>query len=181
MRLTGKRIMEEIGRGAITIEPFNQKQLNSNSYNLRLGDNILHCIHNYINVIDTRLKGRALPIDKLPNGGFLLEPGLVYLGSTMERAGSSLYIPHIDGRSSLGRHGVTVHITAGFGDVGFLGEWTLEIVNLNDCPVIIFPEQEICQISFEVCYGEIDLYNSTYQGQRGPRVSNGIKLDKGLA
>ena len=106
--------------------------------------------------------------------GWVLHPRTVYLAPIRERVGSRLYAPMIEGRSSVARHGLAVHITAGFGDVGWFGHFVLEIVNLTKYPILLRPGDRIAQISFERVEGEISLYDSGYQGQSGARASKGI-------
>ena len=103
-------------------------------------------------------------IIEIPKHGLVLEPNILYLGSTNEHTETYNLVPKIDGRSSIGRLGISVHITAGFGDIGFKGKWTLEISVVQ--PVIIYPNMEICQISYYIPYGDITEYNGRYQNQK---------------
>ena len=106
----------------------------------------------------------------IPPEGLVLEPGRLYLGRTNEFTRTDKYIPMLEGRSSTGRLGLFVHVTAGFGDVGFAGCWTLEIFCVQ--PVVIYPDVEICQISYYDIDGEYDLYQSKkYQNSREIRPS----------
>ena len=100
----------------------------------------------------------------IPEEGFILYPGELYLGTTMEWTFTKRYIPMISGRSSVGRLGIDIHKTAGFGDIGFDGRWTLEIV--ATVPVRVYPGMEICQIYFENPDGPTGmLYHGRYQKQ----------------
>ncbi len=82
----------------------------------------------------------------IPKEGLLLQPGRVYLARTVERTFTDKYVPMLEGRSSVGRLGISVHVTAGFGDIGFNGHWTLEIT--VEQPTVIYPDVEICQIYY---------------------------------
>lgn len=157
MILSGREIEREVKAGNIVIDPFDAKQVNPNSYNLRLESTLL--------TYDCRTLDADTPnltsSHNLPPEGLVLYPGILYLGSTVEKAGSDKYVPLIEGRSSIGRLGVSVHVTAGFGDIGFLGRWTLEITCVHE--VWVFPKMEICQVCFHEIKGDYDLYNGKYQ------------------
>lgn len=100
----------------------------------------------------------------IPESGFVLQPGVLYLGRTNEAIATNYYIPMINGRSSGGRLGLSVHICAGFGDIGFDGTFTLEISVVE--PLIIYPNMEIAQVCFHTPHGKIDrLYHGKYSGQ----------------
>lgn len=151
MILSGKKIIEEQGKG-LEIIPFNLKQVNPNSYNLKLFNELLVYDEE---VLDMK-KENAYHIIKIPDEGFVLEPGKLYLGRTLEFTKTSKYVPMLEGRSSIGRLGVSIHITAGFGDVGFNGFWTLEFHCVQ--PVRIYPYVDICQIYYHTIDGDFDLY-----------------------
>jgi dCTP deaminase len=107
---------------------------------------------------------------RIPKDGAIFYPGKIYLGATVERTYSAHYVPILDGRSSGARLGVTVHITGGFGDIGFNGRWTLEI--RVEEPVRIYPGLKFCQVRFEVPHGDTSLqYNGKYQGSTVPQAS----------
>lgn len=106
----------------------------------------------------------------IPEEGYVLHPGILYLGRTNEFTGTDRFIPMINGRSSGGRLGISIHVCAGFGDVGFHGTWTLEITAVE--PVRIYPNQELAQISFHTPYGKIaNLYDGKYKWQIDPGAS----------
>ena len=95
----------------------------------------------------------------IPDDGYVLRPGILYLGSTVEEAGSDFYVPCIEGRSSIGRLGISTHVAAGFGDIGFKQRWTLELTVVH--PIRIYAGVRICQVYFhcvegrkEVLYGD---------------------------
>lgn len=153
MILTGSEIRKQLG-GNIVIEPFDERQLNPNSYNLRLHNELL--VYEEI-VLDMRRPNRFRRY-VIPEDGLVLNPNQLYLGRTVERTETSNYVPMIEGRSSVGRLGLFVHITAGFGDVGFKGYWTLEMFAVQ--PVRIYPGIPICQIFYHTLEGEVIEYHS---------------------
>lgn len=106
----------------------------------------------------------------IPEEGLLLEPGKLYLGRTKEYTRTDQYVPMLEGRSSIGRLGLFIHVTAGFGDVGFSGYWTLEIFCIQ--PIRIYPDVEICQIYYHTIEGDYDRYISgKYQNNTGIQPS----------
>jgi dCTP deaminase len=165
MILSGIEIQKNIGNG-IHIEPFDEKRLNPNSYNLSLFHELLVYSES---VLDMK---RDNPVSKLiiPETGLLLEPNKIYLGRTVEYTKTDNYVPMLEGRSSIGRLGMFIHVTAGFGDVGFEGFWTLEIMVSQ--PLIIYPNIEICQIYYHTLEGDYKKYDSgKYQKNNGIQPS----------
>ena len=166
MILSGKEIKKQVKEGSIAIDPFTDAQINPNSYNLRLHPDLL----TYDNdILDMREKNSASPL-VIPSEGLLLEPHKLYLGRTVERTSTDKYVPMLEGRSSVGRLGLFIHITAGFGDIGFDGFWTLEIFCVQ--PIRIYSGLEICQIFYHTIDGDFDLYRSKkYQSNKGVQPS----------
>ena len=141
MIISGLEIKNMLNK-EIFIEPFDDSRLNPNSYNLRLHNELLvYDSH----VLDMKVKNETKTIS-IPPEGLVLEPGIVYLGRTVEYTKTLNHVPMLEGRSSIGRLGIYIHVTAGFGDVGFSGYWTLEISCIQ--PVRIYPNVEICQIFY---------------------------------
>ena len=141
MILSGKEIINRQGNDII-IDPFNEKQINPNSYNLKLHNElVVYDSH----VLDMKKDNTGTKII-IPEEGLLLESNKLYLGRTVEYTETHNLIPMLEGRSSVGRLGLFVHVTAGFGDVGFKGYWTLEIFCVQ--PIKIYPSIEICQIFY---------------------------------
>ena len=160
MILTGNDIQRELG-GNIVIDPFDESQINPNSYNLKLHDELL--VYEEI-VLDMRRPNRFRRYT-IPPEGLVLTPNQLYLGRTAERTETHNLVPMIEGRSSIGRLGLFVHITAGFGDVGFCGYWTLEMFAVQ--PIRIYPGIPICQIFYHQLTGDVTEYNSDkYQHNR---------------
>ena len=153
MTLSGNEIKQQLG-GNIVIEPFDDANLNPNSYNLSLHDELL--VYEEV-VLDMRKSNRVTRVH-IPAEGLVLTPNQLYLGRTIERTETHNLVPMIEGRSSIGRLGLFVHVTAGFGDVGFCGFWTLEMFAVQ--PVKIYPGVSICQLFFHQIAGEITEYTS---------------------
>ena len=165
MILSGKEIAQHMGED-IFIEPFDPRRLNPNSYNLTL--------HNELLVYENRLLDMKMenPVEQLtiPEEGLVLQPDRLYLGRTQEFTRTENFVPMLEGRSSVGRLGLFIHVTAGFGDVGFAGYWTLEIFCVQ--PIRIYPNVEICQIYYHDIHGDYDLYQSgKYQNNTGIQPS----------
>jgi len=166
MILSGQEIKKQIENKRILIEPFDERFINPNSYNLRLHNELLVYTDD---VLDMKKKLNTEMII-IPEDGLVLEPGRLYLGRTYERTSTDKYVPMLEGRSSVGRLGLYIHVTAGFGDVGFSGYWTLEIQCIQ--PVRIYPMVEICQIYYHTIDGEYSTYNSgKYQNNSGIQPS----------
>ena len=165
MILSGREIRNKIG-GEIIIEPFSEKQLNPNSYNLRLHDELLV----YDDAVLDMKKEHAVTRITIPPEGMMLQTGRLYLGRTMEYTETHGYVPMLEGRSSIGRLGLFVHVTAGFGDVGFCGYWTVEIFCVQ--PIRVYPGVEICQVYYHGIEGDHDTYCSgKYQHNRDVQPS----------
>lgn len=165
MILTGKEIKEQVEKGRIQIEPFNEKQLNPNSYNFKLGTILKY----YTNqVLDPKIKQDVVEVT-ISEEGYILYPGKIYLGHTLEIMGSDYYVPIIKGRSSTARLGLFVHITADIIDIGSHNQWTLQLYAVQ--PIKIYPFTLIGQVTFWKVYGEVELYRGKYQGSMGPHES----------
>ncbi len=166
MLLSGDAIRTQLGKNII-IEPYNEAQLNPNSYNLKLANELL------VYTGDTLDMKQPNPTEHLhiPPEGLLLEPHRLYLGRTVEYTKTDGYVPMLEGRSSIGRLGLFVHVTAGFGDVGFAGYWTLEMYCIH--PIRIYPDVEICQIYYHSIEGDYSKkYESgKYQNNQGIQPS----------
>lgn len=229
--LSGLEIKKQIDLGNIVISDFNEKQLNPNSYNIRLGNKLkVYNIANissddiekeagepfkeeYIDIynsckteksiveiskelqekiedieikieenkynvlrkyaLDPKKDNETIDIE-IPEDGYVLIPGILYLGETMEYTETYGFVPNIDGRSTTGRLGIEVHRTAGFGDNGFKGKWTLEITVTH--PVIVYPGMEIGQLYYETINGDCSMmYDGKYQNQQGVEAA---KVDR---
>jgi dCTP deaminase len=165
MILSGKEIQNRIGKDII-IEPYSPTQLNPNSYNLKLHPELLVYDEEVLDMKNPNAY-RQLSI---PESGLVLKTNTLYLGRTLEYTETHQLVPMLEGRSSIGRLGLFVHVTAGFGDVGFCGFWTLEIFCVQ--PIRIYPHVEICQIYYHDILGEYEAYKSgKYQNNAGVQPS----------
>lgn len=106
---------------------------------------------------------------KIPPEGLTVFPGILYLGHTEEWTETPHHVPCVEGRSSVGRLGLSVHVTAGFGDRNFRGDWTLELSVVQ--PVRVYAGVKICQIFYTETVGANQPYEGKYQNQRGPKSS----------
>ncbi|UNO39181.1 dCTP deaminase [Streptomyces sp. MST-110588] len=165
MILTGPEISRSVEDGRIVISDFDTRQVNPNSYNVRLGDTLLVYSGDVIDAYEPN------PTEKIVIGeeGYVLQPNELYLGHTEESVGSDTYVPLLFGRSSVGRLGLFVEITAPIGDIGFHGQWTLMLSPVR--PLRVYPGMKIGQIMFFVSCGEVDLYRGKYQAAVGPQQS----------
>ena len=176
MILSDSKILEEIANGNIVISPFERSQLGSNSYDVRLGKWLRvydesqmsytldspyiegeHRIPKIIPYIDAKKDNPTIDIE-IPEEGFILMPNMFYLGATLEYTETHNCVPFLEGKSSTGRLSVNIHATAGKGDVGFCGHWTLEIS--CQVPVKIYPNMPIGQLIYFPVLGDvINSYN----------------------
>ncbi|MDR1360925.1 MAG: dCTP deaminase [Rickettsiales bacterium] len=169
MSLTPKQKLQRfLGKSVcpdILIEPYDVKCVGPNSYDIHLAPTMLV----YENeVLDSKQNNPTKKIE-IPEDGLVLQPGELYLGSTIEYTETFNLVPKIDGRSSIGRLGILVHFTAGFGDVGFCGTWTLEIMVQK--PVKVYPGMRIGQLYYEHISKDHDNYKGHYLGQNGAVAS----------
>lgn len=165
MILSGEEIRRVLN-DKIFIEPYDPKLLNPNSYNLRLHDELMVYEED---VLDMKRPHKTKMI-KIPAEGIVLQPGTLYLGRTIEHTKTIGYVPMLEGRSSIGRLGLFVHVTAGFGDVGFSGFWTLEISAIQ--PIRVYAGVQICQIFYHQIVGDYKNYESgKYQNNQGIQAS----------
>lgn len=147
--LVDSEILNQMDKGNIHIAPFNPDQLGSNSYDLRLGDHLLVYTDK---ILDCRKDNQSKRID-IPKDGLCLLPGELYLGFSVERTTCHGVVPQVEGKSSTGRLGISIHLTAGFGDIGFDGHWTLEITVVK--AIKVYPKMPIAQIFFFLPVGRV--------------------------
>jgi dCTP deaminase len=180
MLLSDRDIAAEIDAGRVKVEPFEPKMIQPSSVDVRL-DRFFRVFENHkYSVIDPSIEQSELTREVAVTGGehFILHPGEFVLASTYE----VITLPddiagRLEGKSSLGRLGLLTHSTAGFIDPGFSGHITLELSNVADLPVKLFPGMKIGQLCLirlsspaQHPYGSA-VYGSRYQGQRGPTPS----------
>jgi len=149
MILSDTRILEEIQKGTIKIEPYDRKDLGSNSYDVHLGK----WLATYDNAVLDAKAHNTISYFEIPDEGFVLEPTGFYLGVTLEYTETHAHVPFLEGKSSTGRLGIDIHATAGKGDVGFCGYWTLEISVKQ--PVRVYKGMPIGQLIYFPVDGEI--------------------------
>jgi len=172
MILTGPAIREYVKAGTIEIDPYVPEHVNPNSVDLTLGDEVViysRCGEDNLLLDAARENPTATMII---NGWFDLQPGQLYLMHTVERVYTDVFVPIIDGKSSLGRLGVSIHQTAGYGDTGFNGQYTLEVTVVGHA-VRLYAGMRIAQMRFHTVHGEIELYGGNYveEAARGPVAS----------
>jgi len=154
MILSDTKIKECINDKSIVIEPWNDEKLGSNSYDVHLSKNLA----TYVDEELDAKKHNAVEHFEIPEEGFVLQPGKLYLGATAEYTETHKHVPFLEGKSSTGRLGIDIHATAGKGDVGFCGYWTLEISASK--PVRIYAGMPIGQLIYYVVDGDVSVpYN----------------------
>lgn len=158
--LSGEEIIRQIEEGNIVIEPFDKKYVGPNSYYLHIADELV--IYDE-DVLECKKPNKTRKVT-IPEEGYVLRPGELYLSRTLEYTETDHFVPLLCGRLSLAALGVTIHITAGFGDNGFKGTWTLEIFCIK--PVRIYPGMRVCQVCYFPVVGEENIkYTGKYLGQ----------------
>ena len=179
-----KKIIEE--KGVVAVDGSKPKinmetQLGPSSFDLRLGYDFGVLNTRKVEVVDTKnMSNYKKFIEQethTPEEGVIVHPGEFILGSTLEKVDIPVnMVGRVEGRSSYGRLGIIVHATAGFLDPGFRGQITLEIQNLGNAPVKLYPEERICQIVLEKmdCESEVPYgkkKDSKYMDQEGATFS----------
>jgi len=186
--LSDQDLKEYMKNKKIIIDPLkDEEQIQPSSVDMRLGDEfkVFKVIRKpYIDPKDDEdLASYMESIIVENNNAFIIHPGEFALATTYEyvKVPNDL-VARVEGRSSMGRLGVTMHVTAGYIDPGFEGKITLEISNIGAMPVALYPGQRVCQLVFETMtnpaekpYGHPDR-NSKYMGQKSPETSR-IKYD----
>ena len=160
MILSDSKILEAIARKEIVIEPYNRECLGSNSYDVHLAKYL--AVYEDA-VLDAR-KHNQIRHFEIPDEGFVLMPGTLYLGVTEEYTETHASVPFLEGKSSVGRLGIDIHATAGKGDVGFSNTWTLEISCVQ--PVRVYAGMPIGQLIYFVVDGEIKNYYNKKQNAK---------------
>lgn len=180
MILSDRTIREELAAGRIVLEPFDESLVQPSSVDVRLDRYFRVFLNHTMAVIDVKKNLEELTrlVEIGDDRPFVLHPGEFVLASTLERiALPADLVGRVEGKSSLGRLGLLIHSTAGFIDAGWDGHITLELSNVANLPITLYPGMKIGQISFlrmttpaDVPYGS-DGLRSKYQGQRGPTPS----------
>ena len=180
MILSDRSIREAVKAGRIIVEPFDESCLQPSSIDVKVS-NLFRVFRNHsAAVIDVKkdLTDLTELVEIDGNEAFMLHPGEFVLGSTLERVAIAAdLVARVEGKSSLGRLGLLIHSTAGFIDAGFDGHITLELSNVANLPITIYPGMKIGQVSFMTMTTPADkpygsgARGSKYQGQRGPTPS----------
>jgi dCTP deaminase len=160
MILTDKQILAALEKGEIVIDPYRPDCLGTNSYDVHLGP-VLAIYRDQ--VLDAKKHNRITEI-KIPDEGYILQPGELYLGVTEEYTETHATVPFLEGKSSVGRLGIDIHATAGKGDVGFCNTWTLEISCVK--PVRIYAGMPVGQLIYFMIDGEIQNYYNKKKGAK---------------
>mgnify|MGYP001111606941 CR=1 FL=1 len=169
MILSDISIKELIKKGELRIEPFEEKNIQSSSVDLRLGEDVLFYVADLIDV-----KQEKIPVQrvKVPEEGLIIKPKSFLLATTLEY----IKLPgditaFVEGRSSLGRLGLFIE-NAGWVDAGFEGQITLEFYNANSCPIKLYRGMRVCQIVLAKLDRPAEKpYRGKYFGQRGATAS----------
>ncbi len=180
MILSDRTIKEEIAAGRIVIDPLDPSCIQPSSVDLHI-DRYFRVFRNHTTaIIDVKQQLEDLTelVEVDDDNAFILHPGEFVLGSTSERVALPTdLVARLEGKSSLGRLGLLIHSTAGFVDAGWDGQLTLELSNVANLPITLYPGMKIGQISFirmttdaDHPYGSNEV-GSKYQGQVGPRPS----------
>ncbi|WP_170181404.1 PEP/pyruvate-binding domain-containing protein, partial [Lysinibacillus varians] len=165
MILTGPEIIKAHKNKEIIIEPFLYEHVNPNSYNFRIGNKLRIYTSEEL---DPKKLNEYEEIE-ITEEGYLLEPNKLYLAHTIEKMGSNNYAPTFAARSSIARLGLFINLSASLGDIGFIGQWTLQLCATH--PLKVYSGMPIGQIMWWKPKGRIELYNGKYQSSNGPRSS----------
>ena len=170
MILSDKKILEEMEKGNIVIDPFDPEKLGSNSYDVHISKNLAV----YENEeLDAKSHNTIRDI-VIPEEGLLLKPGTIYLGVTQEYTETHEHVPFLEGKSSTGRLGIDIHATAGKGDVGFCNTWTLEISVTQ--PVRIYAGMPIGQLIYFHVHGDVqNRYNTKKNAKYTKRTTKPVE------
>ncbi len=165
MILSDSKILEAIARRDIVIEPYDRECLGSNSYDVHLGKYLAVYVDS---ILDARKHNQIRELE-IPEEGFVLEPGILYLGVTQEYTETHSHVPFLEGKSSVGRLGIDIHATAGKGDVGFCNTWTLEIS--VSMPVRVYAGMPIGQLIYFAVDGDVvNTYNKKASAKYNERT-----------
>jgi dCTP deaminase len=178
--LSDRSIREQLAAGRIIIDPLDETCIQPSSIDVKVS-NLFRVFRNHTaGVIDVKKDMTHLTelVEIADGDAFMLHPGEFALGSTLERVGvPDDMVARVEGKSSLGRLGLLIHSTAGFIDAGFDGHITLELSNVANLPITLYPGMKIGQVSFMMMTTPADkpygkgAKGSKYQGQRGPTPS----------
>lgn len=176
MILSDNGIRHAMDCGDIKIDPFDPACLVPNSYDVHLSPHIVTYPLRHLALdgagliygLDCKHEDKTDMTEHPFNadGSMILHPGWLYLASTLEYTETHKHVPYLDGKSSIGRLGIFAHVTAGRGDIGFCGHWTLEIVVVH--PVRVYAGMPIGQLTYHVTQSPPD----RAYGERGGAAYN---------
>ncbi|MDF7811082.1 dCTP deaminase [Hymenobacter sp. YC55] len=170
MILTDQQILAEIERGNIVIEPYDRTCLGTNSYDVHLG----RYLATYRDAVLDARKHNEIEQFEIPAEGFVLQPGVLYLGVTEEYTESHAHVPFLEGKSSVGRLGIDIHATAGKGDIGFCNHWTLEIS--VSMPVRVYHGMPVGQLIYFTVQGDVEtFYNRKANAKYNDRTDRPVE------
>jgi dCTP deaminase len=173
MILSDRFIKSAMDKGDIVIIPFFDS-IGSNTIDLHLSPHLFR----YSSVELDAAKDNSGESFLIPDEGFVLQPGELYLGSTLEWTSAGKYVPMLEGKSSIGRLGICVHITAGVGDIGFQGHWTLEIACIK--PVRIYAGMPIAQLLYFIAGKCDEKYNIKHNSKYTIQSSTCEPINSGM-
>lgn len=170
MILTDQQILAEIERGNIVIQPYDRTCLGTNSYDVHLG----RYLATYRDAVLDARKHNEIDVFEIPEEGFVLQPGTLYLGVTEEYTESHAHVPFLEGKSSVGRLGIDIHATAGKGDIGFCNTWTLEIS--VSMPVRVYHLMPVGQLIYFAVQGNVEtFYNRKLNAKYNERTTKPVE------
>lgn len=170
MILSGNEIIKQVEIGNITISPFFEDQVNPNSYNYRLGDSYIEIPGDIL--IDCKEGYSKYDLKKIPDDGLILKKGYLYICNTLETIGSDKYVTSLIGKSSMGRLGLFIQVSADIGHQGQIHKWTLELRCSKD--TVVYPRMLIGQVTFWNTLGEQYGYDGYYTKFDNPTPSKGV-------
>jgi dCTP deaminase len=165
--LSGLTIKEEISKGNIEIDPYDERNVGPNSYDLTIANEI-KVFSDVDFPLDMKKHNEPSSL-VISESGFIMRPHTLYLARTNERTFTNKYVPMIEGRSSVGRLGIFVHTTNSLGDLGYNGKWTFCLSCIH--PIKIYPNIRIAQIYYFMIDRVGEKYNGNYQNSEGIQES----------
>lgn len=170
MILTDQQILAEMERGTIVIDPYDRSCLGTNSYDVHLG----RYLATYRDAVLDARKHNEIDVFEIPEEGFVLQPGVLYLGVTEEYTETHAHVPFLEGKSSVGRLGIDIHATAGKGDIGFCNTWTLEIS--VSMPVRVYHLMPVGQLIYFSVQGDVEnFYNRKPNAKYNERTTKPVE------
>ena len=170
MILSDVEILKEMEKGTIKIEPFHPHCMGTNSYDVHLGKTLAVYVDEELDA----KKHNKIKKFEIPAEGYVLEPGVFYLGVTYEYTETHAHVPFLEGKSSTGRLGIDIHATAGKGDVGFCNFWTLEISVKK--PVRVYAGMPVGQLIYFAVEGDVKtMYNKKANAKYNTRAPEPVE------